>query len=219
VPGKRWTDDEVRLLLTMWGVYEPTKVAKAIGRSVTSCREKVGRLGYTKSVFVGTESLNGFCRRTGYDYHQVRRAARALRLRGGFGMGTPAIRTVPYGGQRRWLIYPEHADALEGYLASESAGPKYGLSSDHWARDHDECVECGTVERPHYGGGRCTRCYNRRYIRGFRRRPAGGVANCAVCGVTFGRLKGRSDRPRLTCSKECADKLMVRTRRENRGNE
>jgi len=29
-----------------------------------------------------------------------------------------------------------------------------------WAREHDECVECGTTDRPHRALGLCGRCYS-----------------------------------------------------------
>lgn len=31
-----------------------------------------------------------------------------------------------------------------------------------WAREFDKCVDCGTVERPHYCNGCCERCYGKR---------------------------------------------------------
>ena len=34
-----------------------------------------------------------------------------------------------------------------------------------WARKYAHCIECGTTERQHYGGGRCARCYNRKRTR------------------------------------------------------
>jgi len=30
-----------------------------------------------------------------------------------------------------------------------------------WSRKHEQCRECGTTERKHYGKGLCWRCYNR----------------------------------------------------------
>jgi HNH endonuclease len=36
----------------------------------------------------------------------------------------------------------------------------YSLNG-RWSRDHDACVECGTVERPHNARGLCGRCYAR----------------------------------------------------------
>jgi len=32
-----------------------------------------------------------------------------------------------------------------------------------WTRTHERCVECGTSETPHGGGGLCKRCYLQRY--------------------------------------------------------
>lgn len=30
-----------------------------------------------------------------------------------------------------------------------------------WAKMHDCCIDCGTIERPHRAGGRCKRCDDR----------------------------------------------------------
>jgi|GEM_PF-6522662 len=39
------------------------------------------------------------------------------------------------------------------------------LKAGQWARRYQECIECGTQNRPHYALGLCNRCYMRRYKR------------------------------------------------------
>lgn len=39
------------------------------------------------------------------------------------------------------------------------------LKPGQWARKFKQCLECGTVERPHYARGLCNRCYMRLYKR------------------------------------------------------
>ncbi len=34
-----------------------------------------------------------------------------------------------------------------------------------WARKHEQCTECGTMDRAHYARGLCARCYMRLYKR------------------------------------------------------
>jgi hypothetical protein len=38
---------------------------------------------------------------------------------------------------------------------------KSHFEGTRWSREHDCCVDCGTVERPHCSHGRCKRCYDR----------------------------------------------------------
>jgi hypothetical protein len=40
---------------------------------------------------------------------------------------------------------------------------QYRKPLDRWAKQHDECVECGTSEREHVALGRCNACYIRQY--------------------------------------------------------
>lgn len=42
------------------------------------------------------------------------------------------------------------------------AGAVSHTSGDKWAMDYEQCVECGTIKRPHVAKGLCTKC-NRRY--------------------------------------------------------
>jgi hypothetical protein len=56
------------------------------------------------------------------------------------------------------------------------------IPTGRWAREHDVCRDCGTTDRPHRAGGRCTRCYQR------ERMPAKKRARRAGLDVELRRL-------------------------------
>lgn len=65
------------------------------------------------------------------------------------------------------------------YYASQFGVTKSRDGAMGWSRKHERCIDCGTTERRHYGGGRCGRCYDKRLAR-IKRGTLG--AACIICG-------------------------------------
>lgn len=59
------------------------------------------------------------------------------------------------------LMQNNSRENLEG-LCAECHGRLHGTKYE-WSKKWPACIECGTNERKHQAGGRCTACYRRRW--------------------------------------------------------
>lgn len=62
----------------------------------------------------------------------------------------------------------------------------------NWAKAYAACIDCGTTERPHKGGGRCERCYMRQRLGCAPKstRWAPNNDSCTECGTSARKHRG-----------------------------
>jgi hypothetical protein len=75
-------------------------------------------------------------------------------------------------------------------VMSQSEHMRLHKTLHRWSRDYDCCIDCGTTERKHAGGGRCRRCQTRHqrnpaFLR-IERKDAWSLKydQCVNCGTT-----------------------------------
>jgi diphthamide synthase subunit DPH2 len=71
-------------------------------------------------------------------------------------------------------IHHKNQDSLDNRienleLTTNVHHPKTHHGITEWARDHDFCITCGTMDRRHVAKGQCTACYQ--YNRSHSRDP------------------------------------------------
>jgi hypothetical protein len=147
--AKRWTREEDHVLLEGAGAFGLAWFRRRIGPSYAfpgapprspdaiyaRARKLWGKGGMTR----GSYSMRQIAEESGYTRMQLRRAQKALQH--------SYRRTSP---NSRMLVTDDQRLDLFAWLAS-----------DFWCKPLHRygCVWCGTRERPHKGGGLCSRCY------------------------------------------------------------
>lgn len=63
------------------------------------------------------------------------------------------------------------------------------LPPGQWAKEHDQCRDCGKTDRPHHSRGLCQRCNSRDQMRTRPKMAALGLA-CRACGRGDKPMKG-----------------------------
>lgn len=107
-----WTPEEDAILTWEWGEQSPKDTAARIGRSIAACQRRLYALQGSGALVRGRLTITLVARKTGYTWHQVRRAMKRLGLR--------PVRT-----SRRhrptYLLTEEHVVKIVGYLGEETA--------------------------------------------------------------------------------------------------
>lgn len=107
-----WTPAEDAILAWEWGEQSPKVTATRIGRSVVACRQRLYELQGSGALTRGRFTVTAVSIRTGYTWHQIRRAMKRLGLR--------PVRTSR--DQRpTYLLTEEHIEKIVCYLGEETA--------------------------------------------------------------------------------------------------
>lgn len=165
-----WKKEEDHLLEFFWGSHKIHWIAKRLQRTPWAVTHRALdlKLGPFER---GTISMKQFCERSGFLQHQVIRAARKI--------GTKLHRAQPGSPinprpQRRYAIDDDQQEALlaellrltkkSSHVYKDGIGDKRSTKG-RWGvgKKPVRCNRCGTKDRPHFSGGLCASCYNRRY--------------------------------------------------------
>lgn len=107
-----WTPQEDSILTWAWGEESPTDTAARVGRTVNACRCRLRVLVGSHALVRGRFTVTAVAEQTGYTWHQIRRAMRAL-----------GLRPVRSSRQQRptYLLTEEHIEKIVTWLGAETA--------------------------------------------------------------------------------------------------
>lgn len=163
---KRWTEEQDKQLAFDWGVFSLETIARRHGRTTTAIVERAKKLSLG-APSRGTQTVSGLAEATGYGRTQIRNAARVL----GISVGRRTAAYVAKHRDRRYTSLDEDdVEKIVAFLGSRPDGGRirfevrgaWGGSGRGGVTKPDQCVSCGTKDRPHYAKGLCDRCYDKR---------------------------------------------------------
>lgn len=147
----------------MWGLHDSGAIAEALGRGVAAVEHEARKLLGHRSRGAGTETIEALVKRSGYHRSTIFLVAKRLgiQLRR---MPRDVARGLRAGG---YAVTFDQAEAILADLAQKPDGRRAWLvRREEWRGPHGErCrgADCGTVDRPHFAKGMCSRCYWRAY--------------------------------------------------------
>lgn len=125
---KRWTDEDDRLLLRLWGRRTTERVASALGgRTATAVRARARLLLGSYREDQRLWSQNAMVRATGYDKTYVIQAAKELNIRGAVG--------------DRWVVGNRDYEMICAWLRDNAHGTRYEGYSYREVRDRLGCSQ------------------------------------------------------------------------------
>ena len=166
---RRWTHiEDVRLEL-LWCETDIVDIAKQLRRSVCAVRHRSRYLKLpTRSVYL---TLREAARSTGYAITTIQLALHELKIRRRPKPRVSCWRANRVG--RRSRDYGISEDELERVVVWLKAQPTWRAARTHSKRvavgcwgigtKPEQCIRCGTADRPHRARGMCTRCLQRFY--------------------------------------------------------
>ena len=151
----RWTSQHVFILEWYIGHKPLHKIAKLLGRTVSSVSSKANRIG-TKSTR-GQYTLRGAAEATGFDHHTLERARDELKQR------WKRANTK----RGAYIITDEQLADLLAYLCTPATFvSRRGYDTDRWAANVgvEKCIKCGVAgsgkEEQHWAYGLCYKCFS-----------------------------------------------------------
>lgn len=161
--GYHWTKKEIDYLKWHYRYVHAKKISKELGRSVCSIYRKAFSLGLDdKERYYNITDLSEI---SGYSCKVIKNVIEKsgidVRLQPRLSVGTTNTSRV-----KRYALTEEQKDEildlLRKYGSRGSIDIKF-VKVGVWGEGNkpDCCIECGTIEREHYGKGRCKPCYFR----------------------------------------------------------
>lgn len=118
------------MLFNHWGEEPLPDTAGRVGRTLPAVRVRLRMLMGTSKSLQGRDTVASLARDTGYDWHTIRRAMKALGLR-------PGRTNRKRGGCGRHMLQERHRDAILEWLGAETAEAPPAFTAGDLARDLD----------------------------------------------------------------------------------
>lgn len=171
--GKKWSPGEEKYLSFFWGVRSMSRICSELGRTPYSVLHKV-RLMSLGSPARGTWSIRSVEKFSGFSQDKICNAIKKL----GMIVAKPYAGNTAVRGKKtmaRKGLTDEQVDELvqymlkHSYVYSDEAGRKR-TTKGTWGVGckPESCVLCHKTDNPHYGKGKCRRCYNKEQLRNRR---------------------------------------------------